>query len=103
MDVDFNIRNQKGQTIIHAAVLKNNLDLIRVMEKLGVDINAADNEGLTSLHLASMKAHNIEVLKLLTELGADTSLKTSFGESTLELAMENELLPYSKTLVKLLK
>lgn len=103
MDVDFNIRNQKGQTIIHAAVLKNNLDLIKAMEQLGVDINAADNEGLTSLHLASMKAHNIEVLKLLTELGADTSLKTSFGESTLELAMENELLPYSKTLVKLLK
>ncbi|WP_299365669.1 ankyrin repeat domain-containing protein [Winogradskyella sp.] len=83
-----------GKTLYHLAVEKNNLDLLkRVYDEFKIDdINAKNNDGLTPLHVAAMKAKNQEILKFLISIGADKTAKTDFEESVYDLASENELL-----------
>jgi len=101
--VDFNTVNESGETILHRAALNNHEEVVNTVLHLGVDANAKNNENYTPLHLACMKADNFSIIELLIENGADKTLKTEFGENAFDLAMENELLPYSVELENLLK
>ena len=55
-------------------------------------LNQKNEEGLTPIHLAAMKATDTEILKFLMEKGADITIKTDYDESVFDLAYENELL-----------
>ncbi|MGV6831639.1 MAG: ankyrin repeat domain-containing protein [bacterium] len=81
-----------GATLLHLAVDKNNIDHVLYALKYDVDINKKNNDGLTALHVAAMKAKNTEILKVLIRNGADLSIRTDFEESAFDLASENELL-----------
>ena len=50
-------------TLLHAAISKNNQTLIKKLLDMGVDINAADNNGQTILHQAALQAENDKLLK----------------------------------------
>ena len=58
----------------------------------GIPVNQKNDEGLTPLHIAAMKAKDTDILKFLIAQGADKALKTEFDESVYDLAKENELL-----------
>ncbi len=92
-----------GNTLYHLAIEKNNLDLLKRIHKFNIDVNTKNNDGLTPLHLAAMKAKNNDMLKYLISIGADKTVKTDFEESVYDLASENELLQKNKVDFNFLK
>ncbi|WP_461790350.1 ankyrin repeat domain-containing protein [Pedobacter sp.] len=81
-----------GSTLYHAAIAKLDINLIKKLSDLKIDINAKNKEGLTVSHRAALLAKNDEMLKYLLSLGADKTIKTEFGETAYDLAKENEFL-----------
>ena len=100
---DLNQIQTDGKSILHLAVTKNDLKLLKKVTELEVDINIQDKEGLTALHQAALIAQNDEILKYLVELGADKSLETEFGETAYDLANENERLIKNNMSLEFLK
>ncbi|WP_440121146.1 ankyrin repeat domain-containing protein [Tenacibaculum sp. Ill] len=79
-------------TLFHIAIEKNNIDLLKKINTLKIDVNAKNSEGLTPLHLAVMQANNTDVIKYLLSIGAKKSITTDFDETVHDLAKENEIL-----------
>ena len=67
---------------------KDNATLVvRILARLGADMNATDSKGATVLAIAA--AHNKpELIKLLVELGADPAKRLSNGRTPLDYARE---------------
>jgi len=93
----------KGKTLFHLAIERNNLELLKHLQKFDIDINAKNDDGLTALHFAAMKAKSEDMLKYLISRGADKTAKTDFDESVYELAKENELLQSNNVNINFLK
>jgi ankyrin repeat protein len=92
-----------GSTLYHVAIAKNDLNLLKKISSLGIDINAKNNEGLTVLHKAAMLAKDDQILRYLISVGAEKDVVTSFDETAYNLANENELLKKAQISVDFLK
>ena len=90
--LSMNQNQSDGNSLLHIAAKKNNLELLRRLSQFGIDINAVNNSGYTVLHLASMMAKDESIIKYLLNEGADKNIKTEFDETAFTLAQENELL-----------
>ncbi|WP_423999214.1 ankyrin repeat domain-containing protein [Maribacter sp. IgM3_T14_3] len=93
----------EGNTLYHVAAKKNDLDLLKKVSDFNIDINAKNDEGVTALHLAAMKAENDKLLKFLLTKGADVKSTTDFEETVYDLASENEVLQKGNTSLDFLK
>jgi ankyrin repeat protein len=103
LGADINARNLGGWTPLMMAVqdislglgLKEvNLEVIGELLKLGADVNAADNEGDTSLHYAA-RAGDLKLLKLLhDDFKADPTKKNKTGRPPLDYAKNDETKAY---------
>ncbi|HQF11766.1 MAG TPA: ankyrin repeat domain-containing protein, partial [Paludibacteraceae bacterium] len=92
-----------GSTLYHFAVVKNDLNLLKKLADLNIDINAKNKDDLTALHKAAMIAKDDAILKYLLSIGAKKEIKTDFDESAYALAKENETLTKKKTDLEFLK
>lgn len=64
------------------------------MLKNGADVNSVDKDGFTSLHFTARKgdygiSDRIQIAKLLIEYGAYVNLLNKYGETPLQLAIQN--------------
>lgn len=89
---DIKTIQKDGSTLFHLAIDANHIDLLKHINTLNIDVNAKNNDGLTALHLAAMKAKNTEIIEYLLAINANKTIKTDFEESVYDLAKENELL-----------
>lgn len=101
--LDVKALQEKGNTLFHLAIAKNDIDLLKRVQDLGVDINAKNKEGFTALHRAAMISKDDKVLKHLLSLGAKKDARTDFDETAFDLATENESLKKSNVTVNFLK
>lgn len=92
-----------GNTLYHYAAAKNDLNLIKKLATLNIDVNAKNKDGITALHKAVMVAKDDSVLKYLISLGAKKDIHTEFDETAYALAKENESLTKSNVSVEFLK
>ncbi|SHJ39969.1 ankyrin repeat domain-containing protein [Aquimarina spongiae] len=92
-----------GNTLFHLALDKKNIDLLKKVNALDIDVNAKNKDGITALHKAAMTSKDDKILTYLLSIGADKSIKTDFEESALDLARENELLQENTLVLNLLK
>ncbi|XP_008214995.1 ankyrin-3-like [Nasonia vitripennis] len=69
--VDLQNRDDKGQTVLHLAINRGQLELIKLMLEKGVDVNARDNTGATPLLAACSHKKADEMVPLLVRYGAD--------------------------------
>jgi ankyrin repeat protein len=81
-----------GNSLLHLAAKANDLELLKFLSAFDIPINAQNEEGLTALHIAAMKAKDGEIMQYLLSQGADPKMETLFGETAHDLATENELL-----------
>jgi ankyrin repeat protein len=86
--------NHKGQTLLHYAVVCNNLDAINILLDLGFNTNEIDDEGRTPLHLAVAK----DVSILLTYENCDASFPNDIGQEPINIAYKHN----NKEIIKLL-
>ena len=79
-------------TLLHIAVTKDNLALLKRLNSFNIDVNAKNKDQLSALQIAAMKTRNVEILEYLLTIGAYKNIKTAFNETIYDLASENELL-----------
>ena len=70
---------------IHWATQQQDLQLVRILLKSGLDINYQDELGITPLYIAIVQ-RNYEMVLVLLQSGASTSLKTLSGTSIAQIA-----------------
>ncbi|MHC0447888.1 ankyrin repeat domain-containing protein [Flavobacterium sp. 3-218] len=92
-----------GNTLYHVAITKNDVELLKKITDLKVDINAKNKDGLTALHRAAMTSKDDAILKYLVSAGAKKDISTEFDETAYALAKENELLTKNNVSVEFLK
>jgi ankyrin repeat protein len=104
-DKGFNLGTpqKNGNTLYHLAVAKNDLSLLKKVNKFNIDKNAKNKEGYTALHKAAMSAKDESMIKYLLEIGAKKDVKTEFDETAYDLAGENEFLAKNKISIDFLK
>lgn len=69
-DCDLNVcTDEKGNSPLHTAVIKGNLETIKDLISKGADVNARNIHGVRPLHLAAVEA-NLEIVGCLIENGA---------------------------------
>ena len=80
-------------------VIKNNLDIVKVLVENGASINTHDGCGGTPFHYAVSEKH-IEIVTYFMESGADLKLKTKhFKNNSIELALRCNSINTLKKLV----
>lgn len=72
-------------TPLMAAVVKGNLDIVKILLNVKVDTNIADVNGTTALHYATI-FNQVETVKLLVDAGARIDLKDNRGQTSLDYA-----------------
>jgi ankyrin repeat protein/WD40 repeat protein len=84
------ITNQKGDSILHSAIINEYPESIPFFIKKGADVNARDNNGDTPLHIATARGE-IEAIKHLLKSGADPDIKDKAGKMPIDYAGTQEV------------
>lgn len=89
-----NVRGVNGQSLLHDAVGKSNVEAVRLLLSLGTDVNAVSSGGSTPLIIAASRdQHDIaklyDITKLLLEAGADPNIRGNKGMTALRWAVTN--------------
>ena len=89
-----------GGTALHAAVLRDHLDVMKVLLDAGADPNKGDFNGLAPLHSAASYGKE-DVVEVLVAYGATIDIRTSNGRSSFDFASWDGFETVVKLLAKL--
>jgi uncharacterized protein len=81
------VQASKGPTALATSCMFGNLQAAQTLVRLGANVDLADSEGMTPLHLAVLGGH-VEIVGLLLSSGASTSLTNEFGDTAADMAKE---------------
>ncbi len=84
-EINHNIKDSEGDTLIHLTCYRNNLDFMSFLMKKGIDINASNENGDTPI-IVSIKSNAKKSLTHLIELGADINRLDKKGKTPLDIA-----------------
>lgn len=98
-----NSTQSNGNTLLHVAVEKDNLMLLKRLSSFNIDVNKQNKEGMSALQIAAMTSKNRKILTYLISLGSDKNIETAFGETIYDLASENEFFKNNNLNIKFLK
>jgi ankyrin repeat protein len=89
---DLDIRNENGETILHAACFVGNLQVVKALMDHGADPNATDHDGFTPLHTLMEglggSENTEEVLSFMLSKSANLHKKNLSGKTILHIACE---------------
>ncbi|XP_064595895.1 ankyrin-3-like [Liolophura sinensis] len=97
--VSLTTEDQEGETAVHWAVRKNNVDIVRQIVDLGGDINIQNKDGKTPLLLA-LRASNLDLVRLLVERGAGVNVQNEEAETALFWALRADDMDLVRLLIK---
>ena len=79
---DINIKNERGMSLLHAAIIFSNSDIFNLLLENYINVNLKDNHGNTPAHLCVI--HNrMGFLKMLIRHNCDLTIKNEEGHSPL--------------------
>ena len=87
---DLDIRNENGETILHAACFVGNLQVVKALMDHGADPSATDHDGFTPLHTLMEglggSENTEEVLSFMLSKSANLHKKNLSGKTILHIA-----------------
>ncbi|ORX68591.1 ankyrin, partial [Linderina pennispora] len=89
-----NAQDPNGYSPLHAAASWKRLELLKYLLENGGNVNIADADGDTPLHICEDKA----CAELLLEHGADPECKNSEGLTPVHTTLENEAIEVTELL-----
>lgn len=81
-----NLKDAKALPVIMQASELGNIEQVRQLLELGVDVNSRFDEGFTALHAAAASGHT-NIVDLLLAKGADVNAQDEFGNTPLHYAV----------------
>ncbi|MBQ4875029.1 MAG: ankyrin repeat domain-containing protein [Rickettsiaceae bacterium H1] len=72
-------KNEHEDTYLHIAASRGNNDVMKFLQKKGLNVNTKNKYGSTPLHHACYNAE-LDVIKTLVELGGDINAKNRIGK-----------------------
>lgn len=81
-----NVRDKRGYTPLHLAVIKNNIRLAKILIALGADVNAKNSIGAIPLHYAAHDDEQITLVREMVAVGADLHARDAKGRTSLHYA-----------------
>eukprot|EP00112_Aurelia_sp_Birch-Aquarium-sp1_P003297 Seg1367.4 transcript_id=Seg1367.4/GoldUCD/mRNA.D3Y31 product="Ankyrin repeat domain-containing protein 11" protein_id=Seg1367.4/GoldUCD/D3Y31 len=94
-----NKRNKRGETQLHLASIKGDIDRVKGLIKKGADVNMTDHAGWTPLHEACNRGH-YRIVKILLKSGANVNAKGLEDDTPLHDASSNGHIKIVKILLK---
>ena len=85
-----NLRDWSGDSLLHVAVVMNNMICVRYLCDAGIEINAAGDLGYTALHCAADMLFD-DIYDFLIRHGADTTIRDALGSTPEELRHERKI------------
>ncbi|KAL4853422.1 Acyl-CoA-binding domain-containing protein 4 [Chlorella vulgaris] len=83
---DPNQRGNDGETALHWAADRGQLQVLRMLLDHGADINAIDGDGMAALHYAALAEQEAAARLLGAEPGAKLDLRSTDGETAAAMA-----------------
>lgn len=80
---------ESDNSVLDIAVLYGRLDVVELLIAKGVDVNKADNYGVTSLYEA-IHSNHLSIARVLLQSGADVNLKDRDGWNAFHFAISSE-------------
>ena len=77
-NADINARDNTGFTVLHAAVLLEDEDIVKLLIAKGANVNVKSDDGDTPLHVAA-RSEDIDMISLLIAKGADVNARNKKG------------------------
>jgi len=91
----------KDEDKLFDAITKHNINKVKNLIEVGVNVNAFDSYSRTALHFAVSQPGNIEIVQFLIEAGANLNAKNDWGQTPLCVASQyNSLFDYVKLLIE---
>ncbi len=87
---DPNVRDSKGDTPLHSAIMEGQKEAVGLLLDNGAEINAQGNGGDTPLHKALVKRQD-EIASLLIDRGADVNIPNKMGITPKQISAYNIL------------
>jgi ankyrin repeat protein len=86
---DINNKDKYGKTILHRAVKKGTIKIVKFLLKNGANINIVDNSNNTALHIVVMddKWRDGPMIRLLLKYNPDI-IKNNEGKTVLDIALD---------------
>lgn len=98
-NIDINIKDRNGDTILIWASYNGYLELVKILLKKTINLNAKNKYGYTALIKASYKG-NLEIVKSLLEKGANLNIANNYNYTALIWAVIGGKIEIVKTLVE---
>ena len=86
---DRNSKNNRGTSILTAAIMSSNTECIWKILETGFNVNYQQKDGYTPLHHCCRYDVDISIIKALLNRGADRNAKTRLGHTPLMIATFN--------------
>lgn len=92
------VKDKMGYTPLHRAASIGSIAIMRLLIQLakGVNVNAKDNDGWTSLHHALAEGHADAAIYLVDEAGADVNIENDDGQTPIQVAVDEKVAKYFK-------
>ena len=81
--------NRGGSPPLHQAVIREQVDVVRVLIARGAKVNQRDEVGWPPLHWAASR-HNLAVIDMLLDAGAEVNARDLSGQTALQRAWSDD-------------
>jgi ankyrin repeat protein len=100
MNVEFNRKDARGETILHHAVYNGNKEIVKLCLELDSNMYEGDKNNITPFYLA-MKNNDPEMVELFLKHEADFNREDFFGHNILQQAIINRDVAIANNIIDL--
>ncbi|XP_043505230.1 serine/threonine-protein phosphatase 6 regulatory ankyrin repeat subunit B-like [Polistes fuscatus] len=101
-EININFQTKDGHTLLIMAAEEGQLEIVKFLCNMGININARSSRNSTALHFAigNSSAPKFEIVQFLIDNGAEIDVENSFGYTPLQNALYNNNFKVAKLLIE---